>query len=182
MRLCFNIGLPDTDIRVGGGESDVDGSREASGFYYPSMSLDMSGRSVIGYEGREYRRFFPLILCLETLCQINEWQLARHSIAGTPLPRLYESGVRYEAEPPGEEEWLDTETLYRKRKGDCEDVACARVGELRFYDREPAVPCIKFQEYRTRKGRLTLVHVMVLRPNDCIEDPSRLLGMKGAYQ
>lgn len=180
MRLCFNIDLPDTDLRVGtwGPMRDAELRRYLVDQGGP---LDMSQRSLLGAEGRQYRRFFPVIQCLETLTQIDEWQLARFELAGFPLPPLYLSGVRYQEEPPGEEEWLDTPTLYRLKRGDCEDVGCARAAELRFLHHIPAVPCIKFREYSTPKGRLTLIHVLTLHPDGTIEDPSALLGMKGEY-
>lgn len=180
MRLCFNIELPDADLRVGAWGPERDRSLRPY-LVDEGGPLDMRRRSMVGAEGRQYRRFFPVIQCLETLVQIDEWQLARHSMEGNPLPLLYDSGVRYEEEPPGAEEWLDTPTLYRLRKGDCEDVACARVAELRFVEQIAAVPAIKFREFSTPKGRLTLVHVLTLWPDGTIEDPSTLLGMRGEY-
>lgn len=155
MRLCFNIDMPDSDLRVG-------------------ENLERSDR---GYSGRQYKRFAPLVKCLETLVNINLWQLARYAREGRPLVPLYESGVVYKAEPPGEEEWPDIPSLYRQGWGDCEDLACARAAELRFVG-IGAVPCIKHRKI----GAITLVHVMVLWPDGTIEDPSKILGMKGSYQ
>lgn len=158
MRLCFNIDLPDRDLRVG--------------------RADMSGRSLRGYPGRESRRFYPLVMCLELLVRVNEWQLARFALEGRRVPLLYQSGVRYQAEPPGEEEWLDIPTLYKQGFGDCEDLGCARAAELRHYWGIPAVCCIKHKLI----GPITLVHVQVLHPDGTVEDPSRNLGMKGEYE
>lgn len=160
MRLCFNVELPDKDLRVG--------------------IADMEQRSLRGYSGRQFKRFFPLILCLESLTRIDEWQLERHIKEGKPLPPLYQSGVYYQEEPPGEEEWLDIPTLYRQGFGDCEDLACARVAELRVAG-VPAVPVIKHKRFNTAKGVTTVVHVMVLWPDGTVEDPSLILGMKGEY-
>lgn len=162
MRLCFNIDLPDTDLRVG--------------------RADMSGRSLVGTEDRQWKRFYPIIECLEILCRINEWHWARHAMRGLRIAPLYQSGVVYRPEPPGEEEWLDVIHLYRQGWGDCEDLACARVGELR-YAGVPAVPCIKHKKFvAPGKGTMTLIHVMVLLPDGTIEDPSAKLGMTGEYQ
>lgn len=172
MKLRFNIDLPDSDIRVGyvGTEGRL---------FHPRLSgVDLSGRSQLGYEGREYRRFYPLVLCLEALCRTNEWHLARLALAGRSPPLLYNSGVRYRTEPPGEEEWLDIPHLYRQGWGDCEDLACARVGELRHYQGIPAVPAIRHRKF----GNITMVHVLTLWPNDVVEDPSKVLGMRGVYQ
>jgi len=161
MRLCFNIDLPEGNLqRVG--MVDAQGR--------------LRGSSVRGYADRDLSRFFPVMLCLETLCQINSWHLRRKNFAP-----LYRSGVFYKEEPPGEEEWLDIPSLYRQGFGDCEDIACARVAELRRSG-IPAMPCISWKEIATRKGkRMTLVHVLVLLPDDSIEDPSKVLGMKGSF-
>ncbi len=163
MRLCFNIDLPDRDLRVGS-----------------PGGVEMR-RSAVGMEDRELKRFFPLILSLKCLTQVNEWQLARFALNGNPLPKLYESGVYYQEEPPGEEEWLDIPSLYKQGWGDCEDVACARAAELR-YDGIAAVPCIKHRQMIKNGRQITMVHVMVLLPDGTIEDPSKILGMGGEYQ
>lgn len=160
IRLCFNIDLPDADLRVG--------------------HVNMSERSLVGTEDRELKRFFPLILSLKCLTQINEWQLARFALQGTPLAPLYESGVRYQAEPLGEEEWLDIPSLYKQGWGDCEDIACARTAELRFQG-IAAVPCLKSKPVPKPGGTITLVHIMVLWPDGTVEDPSKILGMGGEY-
>jgi len=158
MRLCFNIALPEDNLQVIGG-------------------APLSSRSLKGYVGRELNRFFPVILCLETLCQINEWHHKQHK-----LPILYRSGVRYEAEPPGQEEWLDIITLLRKQKGDCEDIACARVAEIRHHLKIAAVPAIRWKNFQTGFNKIvTLVHVLVLWPDGKIEDPSKVLGMGGEF-
>jgi hypothetical protein len=152
----------------------------------------MKQRSLVGAVGRQYNRFYPVVLCLETLCKINEWHLNQGNY--TPL---YQSGVVYQAEPPGEEEWLDTPTLYSLGCGDCEDIACARVAELRKQG-IPAVPTIKYKEIPINGKTLCLIHVMVLWPEGTvlpmevrqahpdarpdIEDPSRVLGMRGEYE
>lgn len=172
MRLCFNIDMPDTDLCVSSLAGDT---------------RDTLQRSDKGYSGRQYKRFMPLIKCLETLVNINLWQLARFSKEGRPLPPLYDSGIGYKArnvfyqlEPSGQEEWLDIPTLYKQGYGDCEDLACARAGELRFTG-IGAVPAIRHKKIPTSNGVLTLVHVLVLWPDGTVEDPSKLLGMKGEY-
>jgi hypothetical protein len=91
------------------------------------------------------------------------------------FPPLYESGVRYIPEVTGVvttqpvEDWQAIDVLYATKRGDCEDLACARVAELRVqgYDAHPRI---------TKQGRVW--HVTV-RCGDQVEDPSKLLGMKG---
>lgn len=160
MRLSFNIVLPDQDLRVG--------------------ELATSGRSLRGYSNRQLKRFYPIVLCLETLVKVNLWHLRRFAAEGKRVAPLYDSGVFYKQEPPGEEEWLDIPTLYKQGFGDCEDLACARVAELQF-DGIPAVPCIRHKRFETPKGPMTIIHVLTLWPDGSIEDPSKVLGMQGEY-
>lgn len=137
------------------------------------------GRSRRGFKGRELHRFFPVMLLLESLCKINQWQLR---VYGYKLPRLYDSGIRYKAELPGKEEWPDIPSLLKQGWGDCEDLACARTAEIREYDGLAAVPCIKFKDFKVDGSIITLIHVMVLLPSGQLEDPSKRLGMEGDYQ
>jgi hypothetical protein len=66
-----------------------------------------------------------LLWMLEALCQINQGHLASF-----PYPPLYQAGVRYQREQ-GTEEWLDIPSVIEAGWGDCEDLACWRVAELR---------------------------------------------------
>ena len=66
--------------------------------------------------------------------------------ANPQAPLLYESGVRYEEEPPGQEDWQDVPTCLRMKVGDCEDLACWRAAELRVrfgIDAYPIFTCKK---------------------------------------
>ena len=141
-----------------------------------------------------YHRFEPLRIALEALTQINEWHLREAIRIGKPFPRLYDSGVRYEEEPPGQEDWLDIPTLYRLRKGDCEDLGCALAAERRVYDGIPASPYIKSKFIPSKQLLLAgyprrdlpregihLVHDRTILPDGSIEDPSKALGMQGEY-
>lgn len=105
-----------------------------------------------------------LMKALEELCTLNEAFLRLNP----RLPDIYKAGVRYLAEPPGEENWLTYPVLISLRAGDCEDLACARVAKLRQKG-EHAKP------HLYHKGNLW--HVMVRRGNGRIEDPSSALGM-----
>jgi hypothetical protein len=94
-------------------------------------------------------------------------------------PLLYESGVRYLAEPPGRDEWQDIPDTLARGNGDCEDLACWRVAELRvrFGDRY-ATRRITVAELPDDTGRLiTTFHISVISPTFGREDPSRILGM-----
>jgi hypothetical protein len=89
-------------------------------------------------------------------------------------PSLYESGVVYEEEPEERENWQDIPETLGLGNGDCEDLACWRIAELRFRAKEHATPFIRWREVGTR----TVYHIAVLRTDGTIEDPSRLLGMR----
>lgn len=142
-------------------------------------------------EGKAWdeKRFGPILIALEALCKINVWHLENTG----PYRRLYDSGVYYEQERPGKEDWLDIPTLYKLGKGDCEDLACVRVAEARFYDKLPADPVIRkkfissaellrdgYPIDKIPRDGIYLVHVMA-RIDGKIECPSSKLGMKGDY-
>lgn len=152
----------------------------------PEIDVRVSGSS-------EYR-MQPLLIALEALTSINEWHLNEAIRSGKPLPRLYESGVYYEEEPPGQEDWLDIHSLYRAGKGDCEDLACALAAERRVYDGIMATPIIKqkfipstklisagYPQKEIPQDGIFLVHVLSMLPDGTIEDPSAVLGMRGEY-
>ena len=162
MKICFNIDLPDDDLQQVG-----------------LVTVDSYGRlrgsSRRGSDGRELCRFFPVLLLLESLCQIDQWHLGQADY----VP-LYESGIYYKTDKPGREDWDDIPTLYRRGWGDCKKLAAARCAEYRQMG-VAAVPCISWKVFDVKGRKVTLIHVMVLLPDDTIEDPSKILGMKGDY-
>jgi hypothetical protein len=112
-----------------------------------------------------------LNVMLEALTKIDVLYLQAHPEA----PRIYQSGVRYMEEPPGQEDWQDIPTCIQMGIADCEDVSCWRAAEIIVRDRRLAVPF--FHETRRRDGGY-LFHIMVRHADGRIEDPSRILGMK----
>jgi len=132
-------------------------------------------------------RFTPLLIALECLTRINQWQFRRGIV-----PPLMSAGVRYQEEPPGREDWDDAVTVANRGWGDCEDLAAYLCAELRELHGIAAECVIKFrhispEEIRAKNYPVTprdgifLVHCMVRAPNGRIIDPSKLLGMKGEY-
>ena len=96
-------------------------------------------------------------------------------------PALYESGVRYlrDAEhatqgTPDAELWLTIPDCLRAGGADCKVLSAWRVAEL-LEGGERARPHVR----APRAGSGTW-HVQVKRGDGSIEDPSRLLGMRGA--
>lgn len=139
-------------------------------------------------------RFEPLVIALEALTAANEWHLRNAIREGRPLPRLYDSGVFYEEEPPGQEDWLDYPTLLKLGKGDCEDLGCALTAERRVYDGIPSRPVLRWKyitsDYLRRNGYpakilprdgIYLIHILSQLPDGTLEDPSKVLGMRGDY-
>lgn len=101
-------------------------------------------------------------------------------LVGNPqTPLLYESGVRYEEEPPGRDEWQDIPDTIVRRAGDCEDLAAWRMAELRVRFRDDVTRFrITVDDLPDQSGKLvTTYHITLLRPGKNIEDPSRRLGM-----
>jgi len=88
-------------------------------------------------------------------------------------PSLYESGVVYEEEPGERDNWQDIPETIGLGSGDCEDLGCWRIAELRFRANEHATALITWREV----GDRTVYHIAVRRADGAIEDPSRLLGM-----
>src|SRR5262249_32131497 len=110
-----------------------------------------------------------LSVLLNALYTVDRQWLRAHR----KTPRLYESGVFYQAEPAGQENWQDIPTTLKIGSGDCEDLACWRAAELTEREGIPARPVYR---WRHRPG-LTIYHIVVRLPDGSIEDPSRKLGM-----
>lgn len=94
-------------------------------------------------------------------------------------PGVYEAGLRYEAEEIGRDDWRDIPSILDHKGGDCEDLACYRVAELRLRRGEAgAKPYVSSKVVRSRRyGTFTLYHIRVQRADGTIEDPSKDLGM-----
>ncbi len=105
---------------------------------------------------------------MEALSQINKTYLATHS----KFPSLYESDVVYDVEQ--NENWKDVYNTLKDGYGDCEDLACWRVAELRLAG-IAARPYIKWRKIKNN----WLYHALVWNPGNKIEDPSLALGMQG---
>jgi hypothetical protein len=72
----------------------------------------------------EYRHFAPILLALEAMITVNLYHIRRalkraEKGFGAPIPPLYASGVYYEEDPPGHEDWRDCYTVLERGKGDC---------------------------------------------------------------
>lgn len=98
--------------------------------------------------------------------------------ANPGTPGVYEAGLRYEPEEIGRDDWRDIPSILDHKGGDCEDLACYRVAELRFRHGEPAKPYVSSKIVKSKRyGTFTLYHIRVERVDGTIEDPSKDLGM-----
>lgn len=93
-------------------------------------------------------------------------------------PGVYEAGLQYQPEEIGHDDWRDIPSVLDHSGGDCEDLACYRVAELRVRAGEACKPYVSWQIVHSKKyGNFTLYHIRVLRKDGSIEDPSKILGM-----
>ena len=118
-------------------------------------------------------RIVALVHLLEGLSAVSEARLREHPEA----PWLYQSGVRYGEEPPGQDDWQDIPETLALRWGDCEDLACWRIAELRTRGLEYARPHVKQTVLRVgsasppRGSSGTARHSAVTSPSVCDKRP-----------
>lgn len=92
-------------------------------------------------------------------------------------PPLYSGAVRYRTSRGERGHWKTLRELMESGFGDCADLAAARVAELIVSGEDRrARPVVRSTK---RSG---LYHVVVRRKDGSIEDPSKILGMKGVEQ
>ncbi len=130
----------------------------------------------LGAEGRA-RQIIVLRAFLEAMSVANWQYLQRFPMT----PRLYERAPAYSLKTrAGERDsWQDLPATYAAGVGDCKDLSCIRVAELRNEGRMNAVPFIRIATYHDPDGTrrpLTVFHVQVSYGGK-IEDPSKRLGM-----
>lgn len=108
---------------------------------------------------------------LEAVIMTNRLYLRLHKV-----PPIYESNIRYEEEPANQpyEEFAAIPVVLAKGWGDCDDLCCWRIAELRNAG-ENAKVRLKWQFDPMRGTRM--YHVLVRRSNGQVEDPSKRLGM-----
>ena len=112
-----------------------------------------------------------LRVLLDALTVVDAHYLREHP----ETPFIYESGVRYEEEPPGQEDWQDIPTTLRMKSGDCDDLSCWRAAEFVVRFHQPARPVF---QYQVRQDGSYLYHITTRTPDGRLEDPSRELGMR----
>lgn len=144
------------------------------------------------------RHVAPILLALQAMISVNTWHIKRalkraEKGIGVPVPPLYASGVYYEEDPPGREDWRDCYTVLKRGKGDCDNLVAWRVAELNAAG-IAAEPVIKYQQVpkavMVQMGHPTemvpedgilMIHCSVRHPDGRIEDVSKNLGMGGDF-
>jgi hypothetical protein len=87
------------------------------------------------------------------------------------VPRLYNGEIVYKTQP--HRNWRNVHDIAIEGWADCEGLAAYRSAELRVSGEDPKA---RVAIYETAPQ---MYHAVVARGDDSIEDPSRLLGMKG---
>jgi hypothetical protein len=124
--------------------------------------------NLFGRPSQAKRSRRSLLYLMESLvCHNVLWLLAHPS-----TPKIYQADVIY-IEEVGEI-WKDIPHIIVDRDGDCEDLACWRVAELRLAGIN-ARPYIKWRIV----GGQDRMHALCLWPDGRVEDPSKALGMNG---
>jgi hypothetical protein len=104
--------------------------------------------------------------CLAALTALNDLYLR----ANPRTPALYGSGVRYQTEAPGRDDWDVIPLVLKRGWGDCEDLAAWRCAELRAAG--VAAVC------DARRTGPETWHAFVRLPDGTVDDPSLRLGMR----
>ena len=158
----------------------------------------------------EDRHVAPIVLALNAMIAVNMWHIKRANKRtmkglGVPVPPLYASGVRYEEDPPGREDWRDVYSILARGKADCDGLVGYRVAELLAAGID-AEPVIKYQfvpkaamvasGYPASKidgEGILMIHCAVRGPRanlvnpeqqpdgTWVEDTSKNLGMGGTF-
>ena len=146
----------------------------------PTLDIELFRRDANGVcpPAERIRSQDALLWFMEALCLVNQAQIRYQKRLGKPVPPLYSSGVRYQRED-GTEDWQDIHTTLRKMWGDCEDLACYRVAELREVYKRPAAPFVTWFSAGPGDGFHYHALLWAKAPDGVwrIEDPSRKLGM-----
>jgi hypothetical protein len=117
-------------------------------------------------------RTLPELQGLVTGVALASWTQLNDPRTARMIPKLYSGHVRYRQERPGLEEWQTALETAQRGWGDCEDLVIYRLAELWQGEDVRA---------RARVIQVTpaLRHVVLVRGNGHIEDPSKRLGMRG---
>ncbi len=109
---------------------------------------------------------------VDFLTNVNLIYLTRARDLGHRIPRLYESGVRYDPVI----QWAPIPTMYRRGKADCKNLTAALIAERRFYDHVDAIPAFRW----VKNADGTIDYHILEQEGAGFEDPSLKLGMNAS--
>jgi hypothetical protein len=118
---------------------------------------------VLGSQGELLQKNLKVLLAALTMVDRLYLQTNKGKV-----PPVYRSGIRYEEEADGRDDWQDIPTTLALKKGDAEDLACWRAAELQEQG-VMAWPTLEFDH--------GCLHPRVRYPNGRIEDPAKMMGM-----
>lgn len=120
-------------------------------------------------------RVFAVVIrgFLEAMVYVN-----RLTLRALPnFPKLYNSGVRYQEEPPDTESIVDMCTVLQRGHGDCAHLACWRVAECIERENDHATLKIDWVVDHRPGSTDRLFHIVVRHQDGTVEDVSKALGM-----
>lgn len=106
---------------------------------------------------------------LESVTRLNESMLAQDTIP--TFERGLKQGVKWQPEPPGDEHFDHAGVVYKRRWGDCDDLAPWHAASLRASGEDKNASAVV-----TRTGP-KMWHAVVRRGDGTIDDPSKRAGM-----
>lgn len=106
---------------------------------------------------------------LEATTRLNESLLKEDSIP--TFERALKQGIQWKPEPPGDEHFDHGGTVFKRRWGDCDDLAPYHAASLRHSGEDPGATAI------VKRTGPKLWHAVVRRSDGTIDDPSKRAGM-----
>ena len=106
---------------------------------------------------------------LESVTRLNESMLEQDKIP--TFERALKQGVKWQPEPPGDEHFDHGGEVYKRRWGDCDDLAPYHAASLRHSGEDEGATAI------VKRTGPKMWHAVVKRSNGDIDDPSKRAGM-----
>lgn len=106
---------------------------------------------------------------LESVTRLNESMLQNDSIP--TFERALKQGVKWQPEPPGDEHFDHGAEVYKRRWGDCDDLAPYHAASLRHSGEDEGATAI------VKRTGPKMWHAVVKRSDGTIDDPSKRAGM-----
>ena len=106
---------------------------------------------------------------LESVTRLNESMLKQDTIP--TFERGLKQGVKWQPEPPGDEHFDHAGVVYKRRWGDCDDLAPWHAASLRHSGEDSGATAV------VKRTGPKMWHAVVKRSNGDIDDPSKRAGM-----